>query len=123
MHFTPPIFRQILQWILVVAMVAVFGVCQDTVSAPDRVNHIYEVEQSTGQIVSDSFVGTRLKGAATIASKGGAGWSLIGVADFVPKSSKGMVYFEASTGKLEGMFYGGAPGAQWSGTRSLCTPA
>jgi len=43
MHFTPPIFRQILQWILVVAMVAVFGVSQDTVSTSDRVNHIYEV--------------------------------------------------------------------------------
>ena len=122
MHFTPPFLRQILQWMAVVSMVAVLGVCQDTASTSDRINYIYEVEQATGQVVSDSFVGTRLKGAATIASKGAAGWSLAGVADFGSKNQRGMLYSEASTGKLEVMFYGVSQGTKLLGSSSLATP-
>src|SRR6266404_1345164 len=122
MHFTLPFPRQILQWITMAATVAVSGVCQSTAGTSNPVNHIYEAEQSTGQVVSDTFVGTRLKGAATIASKSAAGWSLIGVADYAPGVRKGMLYFQASTGMLEVMFYDGSRGTQLLGSSSLATP-
>ena len=65
MHFTPPFLREILQWTAVISMVAVFGVCQDAASTPDRINHIYEVEQSTGQIVSERSTRCRYHRAVT----------------------------------------------------------
>jgi hypothetical protein len=120
-HSIPFFPKQILRWMAVIASVAVFSVCQDTASASGS-SQVYKVQQSTGQIISDTFVGTRLKGAATIASKGAAGWALVGVADFGPNGRKGMVYFEAATGSLEVMFYGGNRGTELLGSSALSTP-
>lgn len=121
MHSILSLPVQILRWMAVIASVAVFSVCQDAVNSSDYINQVYKVQQSTGQILFDTFAGTRLKGAATIASKGAAGWSLVGVADFGAKG-KGMVYFEASTSALEVMFYGGSRGTELLGSSALATP-
>ena len=114
-------FAQILRWMAIIASVAAFSVCQDTASAPPT-NHLYKVQLSTGRLISDTFTGTRLKGATTIASKRAAEWSLIGVADFVPEGLKGMVYFDDSTGALSVSFYGGTGGIEFRGSHALATP-
>jgi hypothetical protein len=113
---------QILRWMAMIASVAVFSVCQDTASTPGHTNHLYNVQLSTGRIISDTLVGTRLQGATTIMSKGAKGWSLLGVAAFGPKHPKGMVHFDDSTGALAVLFYGGADGDTLVGSRALATP-
>jgi hypothetical protein len=115
-------YAQIVRWVVVIVSVAVFSVCQDTASTPDHIHQVYKVQHSTGQVISDTFVGTRLKGATTIVSKGPRGWSLVGVADFGPKGLRGMVYFEGSTGALQVMFYGGSRGTELLGSSPLATP-
>ena len=121
MHFNLSFFAQMLRWMAIIASVAAFSVCQDTASPP-HTNHLYKVQLSTGRIISDTFIGTRLQGATTIASRSAAGWYLVGVADFGPKRLKGMVYFDDSTGALAVIFYGGASGATLLGSRALSTP-
>ena len=121
MHSILSLPAQILRWMAVIASVAAFSVCQEAVKPSDYINQVYKVQQSTGQILSDTFAGTRLKGASTIASKGAAGWSLVGVADFGAKG-KGMVYIETSTGALDVMFYGGSRGTELLGSSALATP-
>jgi hypothetical protein len=113
---------KILRWMTVIALVAVFSVCQDTAGTNNYTNQVYKMQQSTGQILSDTFVGTRLKGVTTVSSEGAAGWSLVGVADFGPKGLKGMVYFDEATASLEVMFYGGNRGTELLGSSSLATP-
>jgi hypothetical protein len=117
-------FARILRWFIVIASVVVFSVCQDTAFPPAHTSHVYKVQLSTGQIVSDTFVGTRLMGAAIIAAKGPAGWSLVGVADcsFNGLKEKGMVYSQASTGALVAVYYGGMAGTELLGSSALATP-
>jgi hypothetical protein len=122
MHAVLRRVAQVLRWMAVIASVAVFSVCQDSTSAPSFTSHFYNVELSTGRIISDTFVGTQLQGATTIASKGPAGWSLVGVANFGAQGLKGTVYSDASTGALGVIFYGGADGSELAGSRALATP-
>jgi hypothetical protein len=121
MHSILSLSARILRWMAVIASVVVFSVCQDTASPSDHFNQVYKVQQSTGQVLSDTFAGTRLKGAATIVSKGAPGWSLVGVADFGAKG-KGMVYSKGSTDALEVMFYGGSGGTELLGSSALASP-
>jgi len=50
------------------------------------------VQLSTGQVVSDTFVGTHLQGAVTLVPAGAAGWVLVGAGDFHHNGDKGLVY-------------------------------
>jgi hypothetical protein len=105
----------------VIVSVAVFSVCQNTAFPPAHASHLYKVQLSTGEIVSDTFVGARLRGAVSIASKGAAGWSAVGAADSGP-NAKRMVYSQASNGALAVTYYGGSSGTDLLGFSSLTSP-
>jgi glutamine amidotransferase-like uncharacterized protein len=122
-RFIPCFPTQILRWIAVIVWFAAFAAGQDTAAGkPGYTSQIYTVQLSTGQIISDTFVGARLKGATTIASKGVAGWTLVGVADFGPKGLKGLVHSDDSTGALTVMFYGRSGGTGLPRSSALATP-
>ena len=53
---------------------------------------LYKEQLSTGQVVSDTFVGSHLQGADNLVSEGVAGWVLVGVGDFRHNGDKGLVY-------------------------------
>jgi hypothetical protein len=89
-------------------------------SNSDHVSHLYKVELSTGQVIADTFAGTRLQGASSIAARGAEGWSLVGVGNFGPKN--GMVHSDAATGALAVLFYGRSNDAGMTGSALLDSP-
>ncbi|MFY9562439.1 MAG: VCBS repeat-containing protein [Terriglobales bacterium] len=127
MRFVRILNAQVLRWMTVLVSIAVFANSQNAPSASRNGNQFYKVQLSTGQVISDTFLGTRLQGAATLVTEGAAGWVLVGVGDFRHNGDKGLVYSESSTGALAVIFYGGpdgtilrnfsplaAPGAGWT---------
>ncbi|MBV8475220.1 MAG: VCBS repeat-containing protein [Acidobacteria bacterium] len=88
---------------------------------------LYRMELATGQLIRDTFLGTALGGASSLAPRRSDRSILIGVADFDHNGVGDTVHFNRSTGTLEVKFYGGAyrstplhstflvtPGAGWS---------
>ncbi|HLX85049.1 MAG TPA: FG-GAP-like repeat-containing protein [Terriglobales bacterium] len=122
MHSILSFSTRILRWMIVIVSVAVFSVCQDTAIPPAQASHLYKVQLSTGEILSDTFVGARLRGAVSIASKGAAGWSAVGAADSGPNALERMVYSQASNGALAVTYYGGSSGTDFLGFSALTSP-
>jgi hypothetical protein len=127
MRFILIFTAQVLRWMTVLVSIAVFANSQNVPSTARSGNQFYKVQLSTGQVVSDTFVGTHLQGAVTLVPAGAAGWVLVGAGDFHHNGDKGLVYSESSTGALAVIFYGGsggttlrdfssldAPGAEWA---------
>ncbi len=110
---------RVLQFILFVALFLNFAISQNTPSS-EPINRLYRVDLSSGQIIADTFSGTRLLGAASIASKGAKGWTLVGVGSFA--QNKGMVYSDQVTGGVAVLFYGGVDGAELIGSATLASP-
>jgi len=113
---------QVLRWMTVLASIAVFANSQNPPSIARNSNQFYKVQVSTGQVLSDTFVGTHLQGAATVVTEGAAGWALVGVGDFRHNGDKGLVYSENSTGALAVIFYGGPDGTILRDFSSLAAP-
>jgi len=112
---------QVLRWTMFVLSIAVFANSQNA-STTRNGNQFYKVQVSTGQVVSDTFVGTHLQGASTVVAEGAAGWVLVGAGDFRHNGDKGLVYSESSTGALAVLFYGGRDGTVLREFSSLFTP-
>ena len=122
MRFILIFTAQVLRWMTVLVSIAVFANSQNVPSTARNGNQFYKVQLSTGQVVSDTFVGTHLQGAATLVPAGAAGWVLVGVGDFRHNGDKGLVYSESSTGALAVIFYGGAGGTISRVFSSLVAP-
>jgi hypothetical protein len=122
MRFVLILSAQVLRWMAVLVSIAVFANSQNVPSTARNGNQFYRVQLSTGQVVSDTFVGTHLQGAATLVPEGAAGWVLVGVGDFHHNGDKGLVYSESSTGALAVIFYGGPDGAILRDFSSLAAP-
>jgi hypothetical protein len=106
----------------VLVSITVFVNSQNVPSTARNGNQIYKVQSSTGQVLSDTFVGTHLQGAATLVQAGAAGWVLVGAADFHHNGDKGLVYSESATGALAVLFYGGTDVTALRNYGSLATP-
>jgi hypothetical protein len=122
MRFILIFTAQVLRWMTVLVSIAVFANSQNVPSTARSGNQFYRAQVSTGQVISDTFVGTHLQGAATLAPSGAAGWVLVGVGDFHHNGDKGLVYSESSTGALAVIFYGGPGGGILEDFSSLAAP-
>ena len=122
MRFVHIFNAQVLRWMTVLVSFAVLANSQNPPSTAHIGNQFYKVQLSTGQVISDTFVGTHLQGAATLVSEGAAGWVLVGVGDFRHNGDKGLVYSESSTGALAVISYGGPGGAILRDFASLTAP-
>jgi hypothetical protein len=122
MRFVLILSAQVLRWMAVLVSITVFVNSQNVPSTARNGHQFYKVELSTGQVISDTYVGTHLQGAATLAPAGAAGWVLVGAGDFHHNGDKGLVYSESSTGALAVIFYGGPDGAILRGFSSLVAP-
>src|SRR5579884_1839889 len=83
---------------------------------------VYRVEVATGQIVRDTFLGTKLGGAANLVRRPSAHSVLAGAADFDHNGIADTVFSNSTTGTLEVFFYGGRWGATRVSSTSLVTP-
>jgi hypothetical protein len=122
MRFIAAFFAQIVQCGFVIGLVTVFACSQDASIAPRSTHHIYRTELSSGQVIADTLIGTRLTGATTLAYKGASGWALVGVADSNHDGTQGLVFSESSTGASAVIFYGGKDGKTVVGSHALATP-
>jgi hypothetical protein len=122
MRFVLILSAQVLRWMAVLVSITVFVNSQNVPSTARNGHQFYKVELSTGQVISDTYVGTHLQGAATLTPAGAAGWVLVGAGDFHHNGDKGLVYSESSTGALAVIFYGGPDGAILRGFSSLVAP-
>jgi len=122
MRFVLILSAQVLRWMAVLVSITVFVNSQNVPSTARSGNQFYKVQSSTGQVVSDTFVGTHLQGAVTLVPAGAADWVLVGVGDFHHNGDKGLVYSESSTGALAVIFYGGPDGAILRDFSSLAAP-
>lgn len=109
----------VLQFFLFITLFVNCAISQTT-SSKNSINHLYRVDQSTGEIVDDTFAGTRLEAAGAIAAKGAKGWTLLGVGSSGQR--KGMVYSDYRTGGVAVLLYGGADGGGLTGSAMLASP-
>src|SRR5205085_12368350 len=91
---------QVLRLVIVIVAIVAFANSQNLQDKNQARTQLYKVQLSTGQVVSDTFVGTNLQGAANLVPEGAPGWSLVGVGQFRRNAGKGLVYNEHSTGAL-----------------------
>ena len=113
---------QVLRWTLVVVSIAACANSQNALGQGRTQTQLYKVQLSTGQVVSDTFVGSHLQGADNLVSEGVAGWVLVGVGDFRHNGDKGLVYSDSSTGAAAVLSYGGSGGTKLREFNSLATP-
>ena len=73
MRFALIFSAQVLRWMAVLVSITVFVNSQKVPSTARNGNQIYKVQSSTGQVLSDTFVGAHLQGAATVVSEGASG--------------------------------------------------
>jgi len=119
LHFIHTSSASILRWIVIVAAVAIFAVTQT--AGPNLISHLYRMQLSTGKIVSSTWHGAQVQGAAQLPSARGAGWILIGASEADRNGTKKLVYFDKSSGALAVSFYGGTGGRTLLGSTSLAT--
>lgn len=112
----------VLRFALAFAAFCVSAVAQTAGFASGPTNHLYRMDLSTGQVLVDTFIGTQLQGAKTLASRTAAGWTLVGAADFDHNGVPDLVYFNRSTGRVSVSYYGGPYAQTRLSSTSLVTP-
>lgn len=124
MRFVRAFAAQVLRWMTVLASIAVLANPQGAPTTTPNSSRLYKMQLSNGQVVSDTFVGPHLQGAATLRSAGPVRWVLVGVADFRFRHSGdvGLVYAESSTGAVAVTLASGPDGTNLLSFRPLATP-
>ncbi len=112
-------FAQSFRLNALIPAIVIVASCQLNAAENSHANLLYEVSPA-GQVIADTFVGTHLKGATTIAASGQNGWTLIGLADFNKNASP--VYYDRTSGLLVVLFLGGPNGTDVRGYGALVTP-
>ncbi len=117
MSFLHPSPARIARCILIVAVLGVFALGQD--SSTVSTQHLYRMDLVTGQIVSGVWQGTEVQSATKLESPRGPGWSLIGVME-VDGATK-LVYFNSSNRGVAVDIYGGTAHQTFLASDSLTT--
>ncbi len=112
--------KRVLQSVVFLTAIASLAVCQSITVNTDPANRFYRIDSSSGQILADTFVGTRLEAATSIVSTSLKGWSLVGVGRF--HQEIGMVYWDHSTGVVAVLLYADANGSRLTGSTTLASP-
>ena len=90
MRFVLIFSAQVLRWMAVLVSITVFVNSQNVPSTARSGNQFYKVQSSTGQVVSDTFVGTHLQGAVTLVPA---------LAAALQNLPEGLQYFKFNGGK------------------------
>jgi VCBS repeat protein/biotin protein ligase-like protein len=103
LRFKAIILTSIFQWVFITALVGVFAEAQS--AAPGSLSNLYRMQLSTGQTISGTWHGARLRSATKLSSTPAAGWVLIGATGSDSNGTKRLVYSDKA-GALAVNLYG-----------------